>query len=540
MRSLAGKLLAALPGLLSLVGELAVSRRGLSLGFLLVAAFFIRSGWLHPALSADLRAVHIPLGLGNPVVATPEELLSPPHAFRWDSIGVVLFAVTGLGIFLVLWRPRWLGIAAGLLISAAIAANAMIAFNDPVLVERLDSQYEQRQLLVSVRAPVTEDVLVGFANGRIGPTGVPTGDEQRGDLGRGLVYLGYGRWLLAWGILGCLAGSAGPISRRLALTGVWTLLGFVLTCFVCYARLTAEYHWVQAKACESRGDLEMARHKLDQALQDLPTLKQLERTWLLAGKLDWQLSRHSAAARFFEVFQLSRNKERPRAVTFDEDLPWVIKGVPDYRQGVAQRSAGLLMTQPPGRVGVLDFLEPLSPSQGPAARSYKQLHDGQLRAAAELFGDLRSGCPPEMEPLVRNQQARIWAELAIAELQQTAVYLEGTFNYLPQDRHLTSSREAWRRAMTLAPERMDGPFCLAAIQARIDREHPAEVAAELERILKIIADPILRADLLSSLADVYFEAGRLQDARKLYAKAYDSFSLPKNVNNRAQKGLGGL
>src|SRR5437868_4022231 len=285
-----------------------LSRRGLASAFLLGATTLVMGGWLRPPLSADIRGVSIPLGIGKKTLAA-EEILQGPERLPADSAGLLLLAVIAAGTALVLWHPQALGLVAGLLLCSALAANAAVAFNHPALIEMLDREFEQRRQIASMSAETPEGTpmspeenpMAAPNNGRIGLAGAPEADEQRADFMRGWVYVLYGYWLIPWALAGVLFGSPGPLRRRCAAAALWTVLGVAMAGFVCSERLHAEYQWSRALTLEGQGDYGAAQEALQAAVALFPEFEQLERTWLLAGKLDYRQRRATPAARFFHA-----------------------------------------------------------------------------------------------------------------------------------------------------------------------------------------------------------------------------------------------
>jgi hypothetical protein len=95
---------------------------------------------------------------------------------------------------------------------------------------------------------------------------------------------------------------------------------------------------------------------------------------------------------------------------------------------------------------------------------------------------------------------------------------------------------AWERAIAIDPYRFDCLFYIALAQAKSNAdvrtvEHPTK------RLLGNIADRTLRADILATLGDVYFEAGKIEIARCHYEASKQAFELPKDINFRARRGL---
>src|SRR5262249_23630634 len=150
-----------------------------------------------------------------------------------------------------------------------------------------------------------------------------------------------GWWLVPWCAAGVLLGSR---RRRWLHLAAWGLAGVVLAGLLCGSRLGAEYYWQQARHLEGCCQYDAARGALQKAVALFPECGRLERTWLLEGKLDHRQGRATRPERFFRAYQLTRDKVRPRAVAYREDLPWLIDRTQDYREGLEPPSGGFDQT----------------------------------------------------------------------------------------------------------------------------------------------------------------------------------------------------
>jgi hypothetical protein len=515
--------------------------------FLLTAAAFAVAPWLHPPLSPDVRSLHVPLGLDPVGKPSPEEILHGPRRTRPDSVGVVLLGLISCGAVLALYRPRRLGSVAGLLLCAALGTSAAAALNHPALVELMDLEYEQRLqwVVAATHSPLKKGLLSTTPNGRAPIRAAPREDEQRGDPIRGWQYLHHGCWLVPWAALGVLLGSSGPLRRRLAVLCLWSLLGAGLGCGLCGRRLCAEYYWLQARDLEGRCDYEAARRALESAIALCPEFARLERTWLLAGKLDHRAARLTPQARFFQAYQFARDREAPRAIAYREDLPWLIARTFDYREGLAAPPAGFDLTESPSVTGTenypgtQDYRLGLSGPQGQWWSAYHfDRATGSPHALALMQDLLASGW--EGHPAVRSQASRLWADRAMNYFLAEPIFCEAGLAYYGQNRRLIAARDAWYRAHELMPTRADSTFALAALQIRLDPEHPERMEAELAPLLIGPGDRILRADVLAALGEAYLKARQVAKARQCFAASFDLFHLPRKLNYRAQKGLGGV
>jgi tetratricopeptide (TPR) repeat protein len=498
--------------------QLTLSRRGLHVVFLMMAIFLTatRAGWLRPPLSPDIRSIHMPLGIWKSETNSPEEILQGPRRVTLDSAGGLLLTLIASGTLVVLWRPQRFGTVAGLLLCGAICANSAAAFNHPALIELMDLELEQRQQIdkfvlpsLPLNCPPSEDKLLVAessdpGNARIGLRSAPAEDEQCGDLGRGWDYLLYGQWLALWAVVGILLGGRGSLRQRLACLSRWVLLGMSLTGVVCFRRLYAEYHWEQAKFLEAQCDYSASRRALRVAIAQFPEFDRLERTWLLAGKLDYREGHSTPREHFFRAYQIARDKEQPRRITHLEDLPCLRPG-PLYSPGD--------LSAPPSNSG-----------QGKALDTYHFASAMERFRAINLMSDLLA----EMDnshPAVRNQVAQLWSTTGL--------------DYYRQDR-LMAAQDAWQRALQVVPWSHACAFFLGTAQIRTDRAKPELAEAILAPTLTASADRTLRADIRASLGFSYFEAGQLTSARKQHVGSLADFKLPKIINFRGLKGIGGL
>jgi hypothetical protein len=455
---LQARLLRAIEGL--------TSSRALAVAFFLLAAIFTLVGWLRPPLSLDLRGIDLPLLPATAGAPSAEETLARPRGFFLSSPGTLLLVLIAAAAVAVLWRPRWLGLAAGLLLGGALVANALLLCNYPVLIELMDQEQDQRQHMVTLlptRAdlpPLTRQsggrIHGGVrANGRVSVA--PVEDQEWGGLSRGWIYLLYAPYLIYLAAAGVLLANRGTAGRRFAWLGAWLGVGLVLALVVSLPRLHAEWHWSQAKALEATGDYGGARQQVDAAVAAFPQMGRMQRTWLLTGRLDYRQHRATPQERFFRAYQYWHRKEWPQALALVAALPG------------------------------------------------SQLKD---------------------HPAMRHLAARIAAEAGV--------------HYFTQN-HLAASEEQALKAHGLVPEDRDARLLLGTLQARIDPKQPERVEAALGPLLdKALAEQPLRADTLSLLGNAFFVASRIPQAREFYARSLDLFCLPRQVNFRAARGLGGL
>lgn len=432
--------------------ELALTRRGFCAAFMALAGVLALSGGLRPPVHGDLKSVHLPIGALKAEDFSSATLLSSSGEVTLASPGMILLAMIGAAMVIVTLRPAVLGAVAGILLAASIGFGADICLNHPALVELMDSEYRQRRQVAVVLKDLEENVLVRDINGRI--TDAP-GDGSGGELLlRGWTYLVRWHWLILLAGMGVLLGHGGTFSKRFRYLALWVFLGAALAGLLCVQRLRAEYYWFQVECLELRGDFSSARQALDRAIGIFPELDQLQRTWLLAGKLDFYQKRSTSREQFFRAHQLSNDQMLAQAVA------------------------------------LMDMVVEKNHTQA-----------------------------------VRNQAGRIFT-------------LTGMDHY----RHgrLCAAEDMWQRAQVVNPTRFDCRFFLGTVQRLMDPSRPELVEAKFQKIFSRLADRVLRADILSSLGDAYFEAGRMTEARQWYRKSRSAFGLPKNINYRAEKGLTGI
>jgi hypothetical protein len=328
-----------LRSVLTSVLEAAFSRRGLALGFLAIAVWSLRLGWVRPPLSGDLHSFQLSIGLS--VNAPPAELVQGPAPILLDSVGVILAILIALGAVLVLILPERLSLAAGLVFCAAIAGNAAIVFNHPALIQHLDDEAQQRfNILQTIGAEPDEDSMAETKNARVEL--VLAGDEiaQQHWL-HGFQYLCYGPWLVFWAGLGVLWGSPTSLRGGLHSLFVYGLAAIGLTCAVCGPRLMGEYYWMKALQLEAEHNASAARQALETGLSVFPEARFLERTWLLSGKIDLAEGNATPESSLYTIHRLYQKHERERALALLDGF----RDASGLVHPVARRFAARLWTQ---------------------------------------------------------------------------------------------------------------------------------------------------------------------------------------------------
>jgi len=417
------------------------------MAFVLLAALLAFYGGLRPPLHHDLKSVEVPFGASTDLESSPEALLDGRRQFRLQSPGGVLLVFLGVMALIVLRRPQHLAVMAGGLLVASFVLGADLCLNHPRLVELIDSEREERRQIVDTLRGLDETSVVQARGPDSGAALAPS------PLLIGATHLSYWHWLIPLSILGVLFGNQKASGRPLRRLAIWAFVAVGLASIVVGDRVRAEYHWNRAAQLELSGDIPRARQALDRSVEVFPELGQLQRTWLLSGKLDFHAGRSTPQERLFRAHQQADAK--------------------NFR------------------------------------------HAEALVEALVLEVD---------SPVLRREAGRIFT------LKGMAHYRRG---------ELGAAENSWHKASALCPGRVDYPFYLGIVQASMDPSALGSVEKKFRQTLNRLADRALKADILASLADAYFDAGRMVEARACYMESLRTFALPKNSNYRAMKGLSG-
>jgi len=245
---------------------------------------------------------------------------------------------------------------------------------------------------------------------------------------------------------------------------------------------------------EADCDYDGARQALSSCCSVCPAFATRSQSCLLAGKIDEAEGKPTPTRQFFRAFQAYRAKPRPGGTTLLQDFP-------DWPTTKAQDSRECRWA-----VAVMDDI----------LREKKVSHE----AAA-------------------TQAAAFWMETGLTYYLKKPIFAESTFHYLGRERALTAAQDAWRRGLDLSPTSRDVLLCEGLVLARTDPSHPDRARAMFRQVLRDLADRPLKADVLSTLADCYLEAGQFQESLPFYMQSCDAYTLPKIVNHRGLRGLGG-
>lgn len=516
---------------MSSFAELAVSRTSILIGFAGMAAILSVGPWLTPALSPDVRGLQLPLGVFGSQL--DQDFLGDSRSIQSVSVGSALLFVIAAGLGIALALPTRTAILAGSLLAAGVAANAVAILNHPTLIQAMDIEYEQRlQIVESMNIRLMEEDRVAIAeNARVGGPGYLSGDEQRGDLVRGWIYSMRGRWLIVWALLGLMIATPGGWFQRCRTIVAWSCVGVCCGGLLCSRRIMAEVYWSQALRSEQRAEWDAADGWLSGCLRISPEMENLERTWLLAGKLDFLQNRGTHKQQFYRVFQAARERTRPRAVALREDVPWTIKRVSDVREGLVAPPSGFEGNLRHGALssGIHESLAPNNIAELPLL---------QIEVLA-LSDDLSARHPTK---IVLQQASRIWAEAGMTFYQKGTVLKQENRIYLEESRTLHTALEAWQRSLNADPTNRYARYFIANAIAGMDPMRIDSVQALSRPLLEGLDDQALKADVLSNLGDACFQSGRLDEARSYYARSFDLYNMPQydRINYRAQRRLGGL
>ena len=156
-------------------------------------------------------------------------------------------------------------------------------------------------------------------------------------------------------------------------------------------------------------------------------------------------------------------------------------------------------------------------------RAYQLSRNGELRRAIALTEELVHRGQPGRD--AQRWLAELVARLALVEFQQG---------------RSQAAEDLWQRAFELDQSQIFRPLFVAALRTRGERGNPDAIAFIADPLLSLMADRALRAALLAMIGDSYFEAGRFTEARARHRDAMAAYSLPKQINYRAQRGLTGM
>jgi tetratricopeptide (TPR) repeat protein len=523
--------------------ERLVARRALILLFFGLAAGLALSGWIRPPLSRDISGLELPVGAWaggwdlNEILSghftsadiskakvseiRAEDVLHGPRRILADSVGILLLAIIVVGALVALCRPRWFPFVAGMLLSVAICANAATVLNHPRLIYLLDLESEQRAQISRIYSTSYDGSMTSELNDRtrgkpsqLSPSGFLTVvsqeetvprvvsaialpspiEEERGGAERGLLYVLRGPHLLVLIFVALIIGSRGRLGKRLLFGAAFIVLGAALTVPTCFQRLCAEWNWERAKTLEGCCDYDGARQALASSCEACPDFTTRRQTYLLLGKIDEAEGKATASRQLFRAFQAYRPKPRPGGAASLRDLP-------DWPS-----------------------------SEGPNPRESRW-------AFAAMDEILREKKVPH--EVAATQAATFWMEKGLTFYLRKPLFIGSRYHYLDRERTFTPALNAWQRTLALMPDSRDALMCEGLVLARMDRVHPERGGAQLEKAVDGLADRPIKADILSELGDSYLEAGRFDQSLRFYMQSCDAYTLPKIVNHRGLKGLGG-
>lgn len=295
--------------------ESVFSNRGLALvGLLLALVITLCTGWLRPPLSRDLGSFELSL-----VSCTSKTPLQTGPRFRLDSPGALMFVVLCAGFMATAHASQRTALAGGLVLSGGLLANTAAVLNQPVLIESLQLEHQERQQMAIVLQHISGgDAVTKLSNGRVPYP--PNEVIECGSSLHGWNYLLHGKWLVLVGLTIYLFTSSCRLRSRLLGAGAWILVGAILSCVLCSQRLIAEHCWSQSEEFAAAADYERAREAFTHALHVCPALEELERTWYWAGKLDYLERKSTSRAMFFRAAQLANDRQHHQAAMLMDEL----------------------------------------------------------------------------------------------------------------------------------------------------------------------------------------------------------------------------
>ena len=151
--------------------------------------------------------------------------------------------------------------------------------------------------------------------------------------------------------------------------------------------------------------------------------------------------------------------------------------------------------------------------------------DGQSQAAVDRLRAALTGRFPDAEATLQCKLSRLLTKVGLAEFEADRL--------APAVDHFASAK-------SLSPTAIDAAMFVGLVQSKLDPQHPERAESLLAPVLGATADRLIRADILATLGDTYFEAGRMVEARDRYRASIRAFNLPKQINYRAQRGLVGM
>jgi hypothetical protein len=266
--------------------------------------------WLRPPLSEDISAFSLPI-LGH-TDFDPVSFVQGDRPFIWLSIGMVLAVTVALGLMICLFWKKLTPLIAGVCFAVLLGCHISVLYNHPAIIVQLAREGQLRDSVVTLLEDTTAPAIEITSFPRVKSL-------QRlvepGSIESAVNYVPYGgATFLAIALMALLLVSHGLTSRRLAAAAGWSAFGMLLFIAVSWPRLASEWHWHHALVAEQRGDLESAATHVEQAKTFFPGLTYVPRTWMLEGKIDYQLNRLSAARQYFLARQEARNGELEQAL----------------------------------------------------------------------------------------------------------------------------------------------------------------------------------------------------------------------------------
>jgi hypothetical protein len=132
--------------------------------------------------------------------------------------------------------------------------------------------------------------------------------------------------------------SKGTLLQRSARVVLWTTAGLILAGAVCSRRIYAEYLWAHAERHYRQQDFEACRELASHAIEVMPDLDSLYRTWAFMGRLDHYQNRNSLYSQVFTAMQLVRNGDYDHAKPLWDSFLAQPEGCPRFVAEQASRT----------------------------------------------------------------------------------------------------------------------------------------------------------------------------------------------------------
>lgn len=298
----------------------AMSNRGLAVLLLAACGLLATSPWLRPAMSRDLRGLHIPLANASGKPFFPPYSAEVPRPKLLASVATPVLIAVVVAIAMVLARRDRMAWAMGLVFAVSVPAVAAALWNHPGLIEYFESEVRQRAVLRDVFHQQSDELLAGSSPDRLATRGnrnTAAGYQHNiHPVALPLRYMVYGPWVVVIAGVGLLCAASGTLGRRLMYAGGWLGLGLLFAIAATWPRWVAEYQFHRAESLESQQRLAEAELALDSVVWAMPELEMSRRYQLARGRVNYRQEHESEHATFFIAHQkaVDGSYEEARAV----------------------------------------------------------------------------------------------------------------------------------------------------------------------------------------------------------------------------------